>query len=93
MWLEETFKDFQSGFGLDDTRVSTAARLGRLVAALTLAVGWLYLLALPEARVLPRGWAASVVTYGRASLLALALAWLDHQFAQAPDPFPFVAAA
>ena len=85
MWLEETFKDFQSGFGLDDTRVSTAARLGRLVAALTLAVAWLYLLALPEARLLPRGWAASVVTYGRASLLALALAWLDHQLAQGDD--------
>jgi hypothetical protein len=78
MWLEETFKDFHSGFGLDAVRVSNAARLGRLVAALTLAVAWLHLLALPECGVLPRGWARSVVTYGRASVLALALAWLDE---------------
>ncbi len=93
MWLEETFKDFQSGFGLDETHVTTAARLGRRVAALTLAVAWLYLLALPETRVLPRGWVASVVTYGRASLLALALAWLDQQLAQGADPAPLLSAA
>jgi hypothetical protein len=62
MCLEETFKDFQSGFGLDDARLSRAGRLGRLVANLTLAVAGLHLLALPEARVLPRGWATCVVT-------------------------------
>ncbi len=78
MWVEETFKDFHSGFGLDAARVSTAGRLGRLVAALTLAVAWLHLLALPECGLLPRRWTASVVTYGRASLVALALAWLDE---------------
>jgi hypothetical protein len=78
MWLEETFKDFQSGFGLDATRVSNAGRLGRLVAALTVAVAWLHLLALPEVGLLARRWAAAVVTYGRASSVALALAWLDE---------------
>jgi hypothetical protein len=78
MWIEETFKDFHSGFGLDATRVRTAGRLGRLVAALTLAIAWLHLLALPECKRLPRGWAASVVTYGRGSSVSLALAWLDE---------------
>jgi hypothetical protein len=78
MWLEETFKDFQSGFGLDAARVSNARRLGRLVAALTLAVAWLHLLALPEVGLVPRHWAAAVVTYGRASSVALALAWLEE---------------
>jgi hypothetical protein len=86
MWLEETFKDFHSGFGLDATRISTARRLGRLLAALTLAVAWLYLLDLPEGGALPRSWTRSVVTYGRASLLALALAWLDEH-AEWPPPF------
>jgi len=78
MWLEETFKDFQSGFGLDAARVSNAGRLGRLVAALTVAVAWLHLLALPEVGLLARRWAAVIVTYGRASSVALALAWLDE---------------
>ena len=78
MWVEETFKDFHSGFGLDATRVSNAGRLGRLVAALTVAVAWLHLLALPEVGLLPRLWAASGVTYGRASSVALAHAWFDE---------------
>jgi len=78
MWVEETFKDLHSDFGLDATRVSNAGRLGRLVAALTVAVAWLHLLALPEVGLLPRTWAASVVTYGRASSVSLALAWLDE---------------
>jgi hypothetical protein len=92
MWLKETFKDFHSGFGLDAARISTARRLGRLVDALTLAVAWLHLLALPECGVLPPGWARSVVTYGRASLLALALAWLDEHDRWPPNPFPAPAA-
>jgi Transposase DDE domain len=93
MWLEETFKDFHSGFGLDATRVSNAGRLSRLVAALTLAVAWLHLLALPECGVLPRGWARSVVTYGRASSVALALAWLDEHGAWPPGLLPLPTAA
>jgi len=83
--IEETFKHFQSGFGLDAARVSTAGRLGRLVAALTVAVAWLHLLALPEVGLIPRHWAAPIVTYGRASTVSLALAWLDaHDGLPAP---------
>jgi hypothetical protein len=73
--MEETFKAFHSGFGLDASRVSNAGRLGRLVAALTLAVAWLHRLALPEVGLMPRTRAAWAVTYGRASSVALALAW------------------
>jgi hypothetical protein len=93
MWLEATFKDFHSGFGLDAARISRAPRLGRLVAALTLAVAWLHLLALPEARLLPRGWARSVVTYGRPSSLSLALAWCDEHSGWPPNFFPLADAA
>jgi hypothetical protein len=93
MWVEETFKDFHSGFGLDATRVTTAGRLGRLVAALTLAVAWLHLLALPEVGLLPRTWTASVVTYGRASSVALALAWFDAHEGLPPALLAFPTAA
>jgi hypothetical protein len=55
-----------------------SARGGRLVAALTLAVAWLHLLALPEVGLVARSWAASVVTYGPASSVSLALAWFDE---------------
>jgi hypothetical protein len=88
MWLEETFKDFQSTFGLDEARVGRAARLGRLLAALSLAVAWLHLLALPKTGALPRGWAASVVTCGRASLVSLALAFLDDRREMPPNILP-----
>jgi hypothetical protein len=40
-------------------------------------MAWLQLLALPEVGLLPRQSAASVVTYERASTLALPFAWLD----------------
>jgi hypothetical protein len=88
MWLEETFKDFQSTFGLDEALVGSAARLGRLVAALSLAVAWLHLIALPKTGTLPRGWAASVVTCGRASLVSLALAFLDDRGELPPNILP-----
>lgn len=88
MWLEETFKDFHSGFGLDAVQVASARRLGRLVAALSLALAWLHLLAEPKLRLLPRGWAASVVTHGRASRVALALAFLDSLLLGSLDPLP-----
>ena len=78
MWLEETFKDFHSEFGLEDVQIGKAGRLGRLVGALSLAVAWLHLLALARTGVLPSNWAASVVTHGRASLVSLALAYLDY---------------
>jgi hypothetical protein len=80
--FEGTFKDGHATLGLDRAQVGSAARLGRLVAALSLALAWLHLLALPETALLPLNGAASVVTRGRASLVALALAFLDaaHDF-------------
>lgn len=90
MWIEETFKDCHSTFRLDQVQVTSAERLGRLVGALSLALAWLHLLALPETAILPSNWAASVVTRGRASLVALALAFLDylHDFPSRALPKP-----
>jgi len=51
--------------------------LGRLLMALTIAVCWLCLIADPEAGVLPANWNASVVTWGKASIVLLALVYLD----------------
>ena len=93
MWVEATFQDLHATCGLDATRVSNTGRLGRLVAPLTLAVAWLHLLALPEGGGVPRGWAASVVTYGRASLVALALAWLDEHESRPDTAWPLPHAA
>lgn len=93
MWIEATFKDAHSIFGLDAAQVGSAARLGRLVAALTLALAFLHLLALPKSRALPKGWAASVTTRGAASLVALALSWLDDRRDFPPGALPAPQAA
>jgi hypothetical protein len=97
MWIERVpagrFKDCHSTFGLDQARIGSAARLGRLVAALTLALAFLHLLALPQSRALPPGWAASVTTRGTASLVALALAWLDTHRDFPPGALPAPQAA
>ena len=47
--------------------------------ALTLALAWLTLAALPEVGALPAGWRAHVGPWGRPSLLGLALALLDER--------------
>jgi len=52
-------------------------RLGRLVAALTVALAWLTLAGLPEVGALRAGWAAAVAQRGRVSLITLALALFD----------------
>lgn len=52
-WLEETLRDFHTGFRLDAVQVASVRRLGRLVAALSLALAWLHLLAEPKTRLLP----------------------------------------
>lgn len=93
MWIEATFKDCHSVFGLDQAQIGSAARLGRLVAALSLALAFLHLLALPKSRALPPGWAASVTTRGTASLVALALAWLDDRRDFPPGALPAPQAA
>lgn len=77
-WIEESFKDSHSRFGLDKARVGCPERLSRLAAALTIALAWLTLAALPEVGALPPGWHAAVAQWGRASLISLALALLDH---------------
>ena len=88
MWIEENFKDFHSTFGLDDAQVGSAQRFAPLVAALSLAVAWLHLLTLSRVGVLPKGWGASVVTFGRASVVSLALAFIDYFRDLPPKVFP-----
>jgi hypothetical protein len=78
-WIEQSFKDSKSRcFGLDAVRIGCQQRLSRLLVGLTIALAWLSLLGLPELGCLPPGWHAHVAQRGRASLLTLALALLDH---------------
>ena len=77
MGIGESVTDRHSPFRLDRVQVASAARLGRLVAARSLALAWLHLLARPHTAALPPNWAASVVTRGHAALVALARALLD----------------
>ena len=60
-------------------RVGCPARLTRLLLALTLALAWLTLAALPALGALPAGWRAHVAQWGAPSLLSLAPAWLDQR--------------
>lgn len=53
-------------------------RLSRLLVALTIALSWLTLAALPETGALPRGWHRDVAQWGRVSVISLALELLDH---------------
>lgn len=76
-WIEESFKDSKGRFLLDEVRVSTPDRLNTLLMALTIALCWLSLIAQPQLRILPPGWNAAVVTWGRASFLHQALVFLD----------------
>lgn len=77
-WIEESFRDDKSRLLLDEVRVKSTRRLNRLLMALTIAVCWLCLIADPETGVLPPNWNASVVTWGKAGLVLLALAYLDE---------------
>ncbi|MHB1161244.1 MAG: transposase [Chloroflexota bacterium] len=77
-WIEQSFKDSKSRFGLAAVQVSVPERLTRLLVALTIALTWLTLAALPEVGALPKGWHAAVAQRGRVSLISLALALLDH---------------
>jgi Transposase DDE domain len=78
-WIEQSFKDAKSRFRLKHVQVGCPKRLGRLLLALTLALAWLTLAALPAVGALPPGWQAHVAARGRASLVSLALAWLDER--------------
>lgn len=76
-WIEQSFKDSKSRFGLAEVQVGSPERLGRLLSALTMALSWLTLAALPEIGALPKGFHAAVSQRGRVSLISLALALLD----------------
>jgi hypothetical protein len=76
-WIEESFKDSKSRFQLKRVRISSPERLTRLLLALTIALCWLALAALPGSGALTPQWHAAVVAWGRASFLSLALALLD----------------
>jgi hypothetical protein len=78
-WIEASFKDSKSGFGLDKVRVGCPARLSRLLIGLTLALAWLLLAALPTSRWAPPGWRAALSQWGRVSGITLALALLDER--------------
>ena len=77
-WIEQSFRDSESRFGLKRVQVGCPERLSRLLLGLTLALAWLTLAALPELGALPPTWAARVAQWGRASLISLALDLLDH---------------
>jgi hypothetical protein len=77
-WIEQSFKDSKSRFGLAKVQVACPHRLSRLLAALTLALAWLALLALPGGPHLPPRWRAAVAQWGRPSTTTLALAHLDR---------------
>ncbi|MCA1837593.1 MAG: transposase [Actinobacteria bacterium] len=76
-WIEQSFKDSKGRFGLAEVMVGCPKRLSRLLVALTVALGWLTLMGLPEVGVMPKGWHAAVAQRGRASVISLALALLD----------------
>jgi hypothetical protein len=77
-WIEQSFKDVKSRFGLDQAQIRCPERLSRLLMALTIALAWLTLLGLPRLGLLPAGWEAHVAQRGRASVISLALAYLDE---------------
>jgi hypothetical protein len=83
-WIEQSFKDSKSGFGMDTAQIRCPLRLSRLLMALTLALSWLTLLGLPRLGLLPDGWGAHVAQRGKASILSQALAYLD-EYADLPD--------
>ena len=76
-WIEQSFKDAKSLFGLARVQVRSPERLCRLLMALTVALSWLSLMGLPEVGALPRHWHSAVAQRGRASFTSLALALLD----------------
>ena len=77
-WIEQSFKDSKSRFGLARVQVGSPERLSRLLMALTIALSWLTLAALPEIGALPKDFHAAISQRGRASLISLALALLDE---------------
>lgn len=76
-WIEQSFRDAKSRFGLKRVRVGSPERLSRLLMALTIALSWLTLMGLPESGLLPEGFRATVSAWGRASVISMALSLLE----------------
>lgn len=76
-WIEQSFKDAKSRFGLKGVRVGSPERLSRLLMALSIALSWLTLMGLPEGGVLPEGFRCAVSAWGRASVISVALSLLE----------------
>ncbi len=76
-WIEQSFKDTKSRFRLARVRVGCPKRLCRLLMGLTIALSWLTLMGLPEGGVMHEGLRSSVVAWGRASIISLALSLLE----------------
>lgn len=76
-WIEQSFKDSKSRFGLKGVRVSSPERLGRLLMALTIALSWLTLMALPCIGARPSSFHSVVSAWGRASVISVALSLLE----------------
>jgi len=79
-WIEQSFKDSKSRFGLGRVRVGSPERLSRLLMALSIALSWLTLMGLSGGGGdVPKGLrvAAAVVAWGKASVISMALALLE----------------
>jgi hypothetical protein len=76
-WIEQSFKDSKSRFGLAQVRIGCPERLSRLLMALSLALTWLSLMGLPESGLLPEGFRAAVSAWGRVSVTTMALSLLE----------------
>jgi hypothetical protein len=76
-WIEQSFKDSKSRFGLARVRVGSPERLSRLLMALSVALTWLTLMGLPESGLLPEGFRAAVSAWGRVSVTGIALSLLE----------------
>jgi hypothetical protein len=76
-WIEQSFKDAKSRFGLARVKVGCPERSSRLLMALTIALSWLTLMGLPEGGGLRGGFRATVSAWGRASVISLALSLLE----------------
>jgi hypothetical protein len=76
-WIEQSFRDSKSRFGLKRVRIGSSERLSRVLRGLTIALSWLTLMGLPEGGVLPAGFRCAVSAWGRASVISLALSLLE----------------
>lgn len=87
-WIEQSFKDTKSRFGLDRVQLACPERLNRLLMALTIALSWLALLGLPRLGLLPPDWDRHVAQWRPASILVLALSYLDEGHGFPPPCLP-----